>query len=112
MANGFYALVSAPELPLLTHFYTIALLNFMHISLHIQGFRQTLDSIQPTIGFAPLVRICRPVVRKDRELLVELRNLFMRGTAFFLVVILLAVNGCVSPRRVVNSGGGSGGGSN
>jgi hypothetical protein len=36
----------------------------------------------------------------------------MRGTAFFLVVILFAVNGCVSPRRVVNSGGGSGGSSN
>lgn len=37
----------------------------------------------------------------------------MRGTAFFLLVILLAVNGCViSPRRLVNSGGGSGGSSN
>ena len=37
----------------------------------------------------------------------------MRGTAFYLLVILLVVNGCViSPRRVVNPGTGGGGGSN
>jgi hypothetical protein len=41
------------------------------------------------------------------------RDLFMRSSAIFLLVLFLAVNGCViSPRRTVNSGGSGGGSSN
>jgi hypothetical protein len=34
----------------------------------------------------------------------------MRSSALFFLVLLFAINGCVSPRRVVTSGGGGGGG--
>src|SRR5689334_2375894 len=36
----------------------------------------------------------------------------MRSSALFFLVLLFAMNGCVSPRRVVTSGGGGGGGGN